>query len=86
MRVFHLETDRRPVEFDSYFIRAFYLSERCSVCSLASCLLAVTPYGTHTNTHTHTMAESSVTPSEKELEAMQQKLANRMMKSGEWQR
>ncbi|GHJ85486.1 hypothetical protein NliqN6_1888 [Naganishia liquefaciens] len=32
------------------------------------------------------MAESSVLPSEKELEEMQQKLANRMMKSGEWQR
>lgn len=32
------------------------------------------------------MAESSVTPSEKELEEMQQKLANRMMKAGEWQR
>jgi hypothetical protein len=32
------------------------------------------------------MAESSTTLSEKELEDIQQKLANRMVKSGEWQR
>ncbi|KAI5454499.1 SAGA histone acetylase and TREX-2 complexes component [Naganishia albida] len=32
------------------------------------------------------MAESSTTLSEKDLEEIQQKLANRMVKSGEWQR